>query len=326
MEADWLRSRLESGRSIESIAREAGKAPSTVAYWVNKHGLTSQRAPSSHAARGAIAREVLEALHRPRASRSGSMARPPRSQLATVRHWLARYEHRRRRGPCCSPTRRQRGRAGPRRSRRTARSHGVDGVRAPWNRGFRCRQCRIGGGGSPPAASIKETPGRRGRRRVRVCGYDRSVAGAAVPSPRSRRRRRFSLAAGRADALAARPGRGAQVRPAVRELPREVEAGLLLLPRPGLPISVLGQASRQRHRSGVAQRQSIRLLTEGLWVRIPPPELLRSGRPTSSHEAPTGASFSFCGSAPRFGGRLTQTNLHSRSGWCIMPVASCRPN
>src|SRR4051812_39839275 len=26
-------------------------------------------------------------------------------------------------------------------------------------------------------------------------------------------------------------------------------------------------------RSGVAQRQSIRLLTEGLWVRIPPPEL-----------------------------------------------------
>ena len=39
MEADWLRSRLESGRSIESIAREAGKHPSTVGYWVNKHGL-----------------------------------------------------------------------------------------------------------------------------------------------------------------------------------------------------------------------------------------------------------------------------------------------
>jgi DNA-directed RNA polymerase subunit RPC12/RpoP len=41
MEADWLRSRLVSGRSIESIAREAGKHPSTVGYWVNKHGLTS---------------------------------------------------------------------------------------------------------------------------------------------------------------------------------------------------------------------------------------------------------------------------------------------
>jgi len=31
MEEDWLRSRLESGRSIESIAREVRKHPSTVA-------------------------------------------------------------------------------------------------------------------------------------------------------------------------------------------------------------------------------------------------------------------------------------------------------
>ena len=61
MEPDWLRSRLESGRSIESIAREAGKAPSTVAYWVNKHGLASTHA-SKHAARGPIERSALQAL------------------------------------------------------------------------------------------------------------------------------------------------------------------------------------------------------------------------------------------------------------------------
>ena len=61
MEADWLRSRLESGRSIESIAREAGKHPSTVAYWVNKHGLMSHHA-ARHKARGPIARTHLEAL------------------------------------------------------------------------------------------------------------------------------------------------------------------------------------------------------------------------------------------------------------------------
>src|SRR5215218_2691527 len=43
-------------------------------------------------------------------------------------------------------------------------------------------------------------------------------------------------------------------------------------------------------RSGVAQRQSIRLLTEGLWVRIPPPELPRraDARHTAVLEAPTG--------------------------------------
>jgi hypothetical protein len=43
MNADWLASRLAEGRSIESLAREAGRSPSTVAYWVNKHGLTEAR-------------------------------------------------------------------------------------------------------------------------------------------------------------------------------------------------------------------------------------------------------------------------------------------
>jgi hypothetical protein len=33
MEAAWLKSQLGAGRSIESIARETGRDPSTVAYW-----------------------------------------------------------------------------------------------------------------------------------------------------------------------------------------------------------------------------------------------------------------------------------------------------
>jgi len=61
MEADWLAPRLAAGRSIESIAREVGRSASTVAYWVNKHGLASRHAPK-HAARGGIARETLEPL------------------------------------------------------------------------------------------------------------------------------------------------------------------------------------------------------------------------------------------------------------------------
>ncbi len=44
MDAAWLRSQLDSGRSIESIAREVGKSPSAVAYWVNTHGLISEHA------------------------------------------------------------------------------------------------------------------------------------------------------------------------------------------------------------------------------------------------------------------------------------------
>ena len=89
MEADWLRSRLESGRSIESIAREAGRHPSTVGYWVNKHGLSSTHAPR-HAARGPIERGVLRELVEQGLSIRQIAGRLDRS-AATVRHWLRRH-------------------------------------------------------------------------------------------------------------------------------------------------------------------------------------------------------------------------------------------
>jgi transposase-like protein len=89
MEAEWLTTQLEQGRSIESIARETGRSPSTVAYWVNKHGLTSRHAPK-HAARGGVPRDRLEEL-----VSSGTPIRAMAEQLGvsytTVRHWLKRY-------------------------------------------------------------------------------------------------------------------------------------------------------------------------------------------------------------------------------------------
>jgi transposase len=90
MDADWLASRLAEGRSIEAIAREAGRSPSTVGYWVNKHGLASTHA-SKHAARGGVDRTELEAL-----VALGMPIRAMAEQLGvsytTVRHWLKRYE------------------------------------------------------------------------------------------------------------------------------------------------------------------------------------------------------------------------------------------
>ena len=53
MDRDWLEAQLAAGRSIESIAREVGKHPSTVGYWVPKHGL--RRAAREH--KGATRRE-----------------------------------------------------------------------------------------------------------------------------------------------------------------------------------------------------------------------------------------------------------------------------
>ena len=84
-----MASRLEAGRSIESIAREADRSPSTVAYWVNKHGLTSQHA-ERHRAKGPVARECLEAL-----VEDGHSIREIAAELdlspTAVRHWLSKH-------------------------------------------------------------------------------------------------------------------------------------------------------------------------------------------------------------------------------------------
>jgi transposase-like protein len=90
MDAAWLASQLDAGRSIESIARETGRAPSTVAYWVNKHGLRSQHA-LRHAARGGLTREELEPLVAAGIS-IRAMAERLGVSYTTVRHWLGRYE------------------------------------------------------------------------------------------------------------------------------------------------------------------------------------------------------------------------------------------
>src|SRR3954447_4205414 len=106
MERAWLEQQLAAGRSIESLARELARDPSTVAYWVNKHGLTSRHAPK-HAARGGLAREELAALvergmpirtnaEERRAGGGGAMPiRTMAEELGvsytTVRHWLKRY-------------------------------------------------------------------------------------------------------------------------------------------------------------------------------------------------------------------------------------------
>ena len=90
MDPDWLAAQLTSGRSIESIAREVGKHPSTVAYHARKHGLESTHA-AKHASRGGVRREVLlELVER------GMSVRQIGAELdlsaAAVRYWLDRYD------------------------------------------------------------------------------------------------------------------------------------------------------------------------------------------------------------------------------------------
>jgi transposase-like protein len=75
--------------AIEAIAREVGRDPSTVSYWVRKHGLMSAHA-ERHAARGPIERELLAEIVACELS-IRDIADVLERSPASVRHWLRRH-------------------------------------------------------------------------------------------------------------------------------------------------------------------------------------------------------------------------------------------
>ena len=89
MDRDALQLLLAQGVSVDQIGRRFGRHPSTVSYWMRKHGL---KAPNraKHEARGGIARAELEAAVHAGLSIAQIAQRFGRSK-GTVRHWLGRY-------------------------------------------------------------------------------------------------------------------------------------------------------------------------------------------------------------------------------------------
>src|SRR4029079_8461368 len=90
MDRAWLEERLAAGRSVTSIAEEAGRPLSTVADWLTKLGLVSSH-PARHAPKGPVAYEtLLELVER------GLSVRQISAELglsfSTVRHWLRRHD------------------------------------------------------------------------------------------------------------------------------------------------------------------------------------------------------------------------------------------
>lgn len=167
MERGWLEERLAAGRSIESIAREAGKDASTVGYWTAKHGLTSAHA-ARHAARGGIPREVLEGLVAEGLSVQAIAEHTGRG-ATTVRHWLRRYGLRTQRAAELAAVPPADGTVQIRRCRRHGETEYIPTGAAGH---YRCRRCR------------SEHVTRRRRRlkeilvaeaggRCALCGYDR---------------------------------------------------------------------------------------------------------------------------------------------------------
>jgi transposase-like protein len=172
VEKAWLASQLAAGRSYESIARETGRHPSTVAYWARKHGLTSSHA-RRHAARGPIDRVLLTEIVACGISIHDTAALFGRSPT-TIRHWLARHEL-----TTSAANRRQAGAlaasVGDRNPELRCSIHGVTRHVPRGDGTFRCTRCR--------SEHVAER-----RRRVKrqliaeaggacvLCGYERCAA------------------------------------------------------------------------------------------------------------------------------------------------------
>lgn len=89
MERETLELLLGEGWSVERIAERFGRHPSTVSYWMEKHGLQAVNR-ERHAGPDGLGREELQRLVGEGRSISEIAQAVDRSK-ATVRHWLGRY-------------------------------------------------------------------------------------------------------------------------------------------------------------------------------------------------------------------------------------------
>lgn len=138
MDRGWLEECLAAGMSLDAIGERAGKHPSTVSYWLKKHGLKAV-GQARHTPKGAVDLHRLCEL-----VESGASIREMAAQLgvgySTTRYWLGRYEletdqaARRRES---SEARK----AGLRRARLRCPKHGHTSFTLRPDGGFRCQRC-----------------------------------------------------------------------------------------------------------------------------------------------------------------------------------------
>ncbi len=157
---------LEAGWSLERIGAELGRHPSTVSYWLAKHGLRPA-GRDRHAPRGCLAREHLaELIARDLTIReiAAAVGRSP----TTVRYWLGHY------GLSTSDHARFKRRRQPR-SAGHCRSHGPTELVHRRDGVIECRRCRIDAV-TRWRRRAKEILVAEAGGRCQLCGYDRCIA------------------------------------------------------------------------------------------------------------------------------------------------------
>lgn len=173
MDRDSLQVLLAQGLSVERIATRFGKHPSTVAYWLAKHGLEAPLR-EKHAAKGGIEQDRLAGLVDGGAT-IAEIALDLGIGKATVRYWLQRHglrtRHARGRRPSEGKAARE---AGLLVATMWCKHHGSTQFLLEGRGYYRCTKCRV------DAVS-------RRRRKVKailvaeaggacsICGYDRCL-------------------------------------------------------------------------------------------------------------------------------------------------------
>lgn len=163
MEKELLERCLTEGLSLEAIGKRVGKHESTVSYWLKKHGLEAAQA-EKHKAKGAPSRDELERLLAAGLSLREIAHRLDRS-LATVRHWMGRYELQ-------ANPRRRRGHDGDYEATLLCRHHGQTRFVLEGRGYYRCKRCRIERVGRRRRIIKSKLVAEAGGRCV-ICGYDR---------------------------------------------------------------------------------------------------------------------------------------------------------
>ena len=162
---------LAQGLSLEQIGARVGRHPSTVSYWLRKHGLEPVH-KLKHAARGGIERGTLELLIATGAS-AGEIAERLALSVGTVRHWLSSYGLKTRRSSA-REQRRALTRGRPRTVEMHCDRHGPSLFVLEGRGVYRCLRCRTAAV-SAHRRRIKSILVREAGGRCALCGYDRFI-------------------------------------------------------------------------------------------------------------------------------------------------------
>jgi transposase len=175
MDRALLEEMLAEGLSLAAMGRRLGVHESTVAYWLERHGLRAVNA-ERHAARGGLTREELEPLVEQGMSIAQIATTMDRSK-ATVRHWLRQHELKTlgyaggRRAAEAAEARQ----AGVSRATMTCAKHGQTEFVVTGQGYYRCAKCRSAAV-SKRRRRVKEILVEEAGGACTLCGYDRCLS------------------------------------------------------------------------------------------------------------------------------------------------------